>query len=174
MSCKRLNGVSVSCFCSVWLQRRRSDRTFTSTYKFSTHNTAMTSWVLSTWELWEAPDHTKCQFLPNIYIQLLSKATYNKYICHKGEVASYRWSEKEIQKQLSRCIAAVIEVLTIRTYECRVGRKSRWSLNNWVFRLSAEDGERLCCPDISREFVPLLRCQNRFCHFNIHVNKELV
>jgi len=25
----------------------------------------------------------------------------------------------------------------------------------------AEAGERLCCPDVSRELIPPLRCQNR-------------
>ena len=30
----------------------------------------------------------------------------------------------------------------------------------------AEAGERLCSPDIGRELVPLLRCQNKkSCHF---------
>ena len=54
---------------------------------------------------------------------LLTKATYNKHICHKRETTTYhcRWSKRNIEttvKSSSECIGAVIEVLMIRTCKC--------------------------------------------------------
>ena len=95
---------------------------------------------------------------PALWTALSQFEPDESWSCHLEHARVIREEEKSVGgESCSSIIFRSSADLILGVMPCRVEVKSeQMSLESFT-----EDGEWLCCPDIGREFLPPLRCQNR-------------